>query len=166
MSRYLAMLLLFSASASAEIYRCERGGRLEFSDRACAVGQSPIDVAQPNSMETAQGEARLAAQYDREGSARMQNRRALLAAEEKVLAQRRRQEDRMRDAALHGDVGVGMTIAQVTALLGEPASVRSSDSEKGKSETWTFRDGNIAHTVQFKDGKVSSVSKRTAKHRR
>ena len=72
----------------------------------------------------------------------------------------------MRDAAFRGDVAVGMTSAQVSAILGDPAGVRSSESETGKSETWTFRDGNIAHTVQFKDGKVSSVSKRTAKRRR
>jgi hypothetical protein len=166
MRRYAAILLLCCANASAEIYRCERNGRVEFSDRACVGGQVPIDIAPPNSMETSRGEALLAAQYDREGTALLKARRASLAADEKTNAQRRRQQDRMRDAALHGDVAVGMTSAQVTALLGNPSSVRSSESETGKSETWTFRDGNIAHSVQFKDGKVSSVSKRTAKHRR
>jgi hypothetical protein len=170
MIRCLAILLLLNAaSAFADVYRCERNGRLEFSDRACEAGQAAIEIAEPNSMQTAAGDAALAARYDRETSARRARIRAEVAALEKTAQQRRQHEDRIRDATMHGIVAVGMTQAQVTAILGEPVSTSSHESESGRSETWTFRDGNIAHTVQFKDGKVTSVSRhngRTAKRRR
>ena len=67
MSRYAAMiLLLFCASADANIYRCDRNGKLEFSDRACVVGQIPLEVAAPNVMQTSAGDRALAQAFDAE----------------------------------------------------------------------------------------------------
>lgn len=157
---------LLAGGADAAVFRCDRGGHLEFSDHACEAGQDPVAVARPNSMDVTPGEARLAAIYDREMAARRQKWRSESAATEKASRLRRQNEDRIREAAMHRRIAVGMTPLQVTSILGEPSGVTSGESEKGKSETWTFRDGNIAHTVQFKDGKVSSVSKRTAKRRK
>jgi hypothetical protein len=170
MARWLAILTCIAcSSASAEVYRCERDGKLEFSDRACVAGQVPIEVSELNTMETSHSEAALAARHDREQTARLKKLRAEFAVEEKAARHRRQDEERIRDAAMHRRVAVGMTESQVESILGEPAGERSSESASGKSATWTFRDGNIAHSVQFKDGKVSSVSRssaRTAKRRK
>jgi hypothetical protein len=71
------ILMLFCANAFAEIYRCDRNGKLEFSDRACAAGQIAIDVAEPNVMETSSGERALAQAFDD----RTASLRAMRAAE-------------------------------------------------------------------------------------
>ena len=159
-------LLMFCATASAEVYRCGRNGKLQFSDHACAAGQVAIEVAEPNSLETSRGDEQLAARYDRETAAFVARKRSEFAAIEKASRQRREREDRIRDATMHGTVAVGMSQMQVIGMLGQPTGTSFHESESGRSETWTFRDGNIAHTVHFKDGQVTSVSKRTAKKKR
>lgn len=65
MAPYAAVILLLSwTSAFADVYRCERNGKLQFSDRACEAGQVPLDVAAPNVLETSRGERELARAFD------------------------------------------------------------------------------------------------------
>ena len=65
MAPYAAVILLLSwTSAFADVYRCERDGKLQFSDRACEAGQLPLDVAAPNVLETSRGDRELARAFD------------------------------------------------------------------------------------------------------
>jgi len=56
--------MLCHGVVQAKVYRCEQDGSLSFSDRPCAAGQDPIDLAQPNTLETSAGERALAQQFD------------------------------------------------------------------------------------------------------
>jgi hypothetical protein len=62
-------IILFVAQLSggvsaSNVYRCDDGGRLRFSDRPCVAGQEPLAIAAPNTMETSAGDASLARDYD------------------------------------------------------------------------------------------------------
>jgi len=87
MKRRWWLLVAISAGwiqvSSAEIYRCDANGRLQFSDRPCVAGQAPLPVAEPNSMDTSTGDQALAREYDRDVSSA---RKARLAAEEAQIS--------------------------------------------------------------------------------
>ena len=159
----IAVALGWSGAAPAEVYRCEAGGRTQFSDKPCLAGQEPMAVALPNTMETSAGDQALAREYDRETKARRKARAAANAETEKASRARRKTEARILQGQVRNEVVVGMTEDQVGSILGEPSGKRSSESDAGSSQTWTFQKEGVAHTVQFKDGKVASVSRRTAK---
>ncbi|HZP13694.1 MAG TPA: DUF4124 domain-containing protein [Nevskiaceae bacterium] len=82
MARWLPLLFLFAcANASANIYRCERGGKLVFSDRACEAGQVAIEITTPNVLETSSGDRELARAFDaRTTSLQATRARALVEA--------------------------------------------------------------------------------------
>jgi hypothetical protein len=55
---------LSAGAWASNVYRCDDGGRLRFSDRPCVAGQEPLAIATPNTMETSAGDASLARDYD------------------------------------------------------------------------------------------------------
>ena len=170
MNRHGWLLAVFglgwSGVSFAEVYRCDQDGKLQYSDKPCVAGQAPEVVREPNSLHADPGDKALAKQYDREAAAKHKARAAAEAEASKAYAARKKSEERIREGQMKGEAVVGMTPSQVKAILGEPASVRQSQSQKGSSESWTFRNGAESQTVTFKDGKVTSVSKRTAKRRK
>lgn len=153
-------------ASPAEVYRCQAGAEVRYSDQPCAAGQAPIAVEQPNTMHADPGDHALARQHDRETGASNQSRADAAAAAQKSYQARSQAQARVRLAQLHQEVAVGMTPSQVSAILGEPAAERSSQTAAGSTQTWTFRDGGRTQTIRFKDGKVASVSTRTAGRRR
>jgi len=65
MVRWIPLFLLLAcANASASVYRCERGGQLVFSDRACEAGQVAMELTSPNRLETSPGDRELARAFD------------------------------------------------------------------------------------------------------
>ncbi len=92
MAPYAAVILLLSwTSAFADVYRCERNGKLQFSDRACEAGQLPLDVAAPNVLETSRGDRELARAFDAETT-------LLRAARAKASAEARESEPKPKAA--------------------------------------------------------------------
>lgn len=96
MALYAAVILLLSwTSAFADVYRCERNGKLQFSDRACEAGQLPLDVAAPNVLETSRGDRELARAFDAETT-------LLRAARAKASAEARESEPKPKAATSSG----------------------------------------------------------------
>ena len=150
----------WSGVSPAEVYRCDQDGKLQYSDKPCVAGQVPVVVQQPNSLHADPGDKALAKQHDRDAAVARKARAAAQAESDKAYAARKKSEKQIREGQVRGEVVVGMTTSQVGTILGEPTSVRQSQSQKGSSESWTFKNGAESQTVTFKDGKVTSISRR------
>jgi len=173
MKRCLVMtvtLVLSSPSAVAAIYRCEQGGRPTYTDRPCDAQAEPLDLPGANVYERKGGGAGsagdLARQYDerlaRERKARDHDDAEWL----KTYDVRKRREARIREGLLRGEVVAGMNAVEVRQVLGEPERVTRQDKAGVVKETWTYRDGAQTRSVNFKDGEVTSASKRKGESKR
>jgi hypothetical protein len=162
--RILVVLALAWADiAPAEVYRCEVGGKLEFSDRPCAAGAPALELAPTNTMQAHPGDRALAEQHDKRGVASRKAQAAADADWKRAYAARKKKEAQIREGQIKGKVVAGMTASQVRSILGEPTSSQTQDGEAGSQETWTFRKDGSTQTVQFKGGQVTRVTGTTKK---
>jgi hypothetical protein len=156
-------MILFSAEATAGIFRCEIDGKPVFSDKPCVAGAAPLDLPPVNTIQYSREDRALAKAHDQRGSDERETREKANSEWHQAYQARKMREAEVRQGQLKGEVVNGMTPAQVRNLMGEPdhASVQTSDSSD--KESWTYRDGNSTATVQFRNGQVAGVTKRKKK---
>lgn len=152
---------LFQAVHAGPIYKCEDTGAVTFTDQPCAAGAVPYRASGPVvSAPPTASERQLAAQYD----ARLErDRSARDRADAKWLKEQRGLKDRaerVRKAIIEHRVIRGMTAAEVKQSLGEPDRVRRSETHGSQKETWTYGMDGATRTVNFKNGEVSTASRR------
>lgn len=160
----LAVLAL--AAHAGPIYKCEDKGAVTFTDQPCASGVAPYRAPGPVlSAPPTASERDLAAQYD----ARIErDRLGRDRADAKWLKDQRGLKDRaerVRKAIIEHRVIRGMTAAEVKQSLGEPDRVRKSESHGSRKETWTYAANGATRTVNFKNGEVSTASRREKESR-
>jgi len=160
---FLLALLSPAAFASASnIYRCDTGGHLTFTDRPCGDA-SAVTLPNPNVMDSpGAAERGLAKQHDerieRERRQRDQADAVWLRQHQLQVAR----DGRVRSGIVEGKIVRGMTPQQVEEVLGKPGSVSHSVKKGGADqEHWTYKDGDTVQTVTFTDGQVTGYSKRT-----
>ena len=110
-------------------------------------------------------ERELAAQYDvrleRDKSTRDR-------ADAKWLKNQRGLKDRaerVRKAIIEHRVIRGMSSAEVKSALGPPDRVSKSETHGSRKETWTYVENGKTRTVNFKNGEVSTSSRREKESR-
>ena len=161
--RWLIALAIVTVTTvtHAEVYRCEKDGKVIYTDQPCNAGAQPHDlpeaiVVQPPS----KSERDLAKQHD----ARLQRDKSTRdKSDAKWLKEHQHKKDRaerVRAAIIRHDVIKGMTAAEVRSALGDPDKVVRSESDGSPKETWTYSDDAGSRTVNFKNDEVSGSSKR------
>ncbi|MDO9453480.1 MAG: DUF4124 domain-containing protein [Stagnimonas sp.] len=151
------VLLLLSASAHAEIYKCVAAGKTTYSDRPCDAAAQPAVLPPLNTIERREGDD-LAKSYDerlsRDKKARDQSDAAFL----KDHAAKGERDKVIRKAIIDHRAVKGMTASEVQSALG-------SADETLPDGAWRYRRDGQRITVRFEDGQVSSVSTTTEKKR-
>lgn len=159
-----ALALLAATAAPAAVFRCERGGRLVFTDVACFVGATPETIRAPNAMDTTAGAA-LARRWD-ERMARERGRRAAAEGEWlEAFEAGREKARRVRRGRVRGQVVEGMSAAQVRQVLGEPDEISRSGENGRERERWRYAGDQATRTVTLADGEVTSVRESKARRR-
>lgn len=148
------------------VYRCEKDGHVTFTDQPCADGAPVVPapglvvVAPPSN-----AERELARQYD----ARIaHDKSARDRADAKWLKDHKGLKDRaekVRKAIIEHRVIRGMTMAEVKSALGEPDRVQKSESHGSRKETWIYEGNGATRRVNFKNGEVSTASRREKESR-
>lgn len=152
MVRFAWMLAwgLVAGAAHGAVYRCETNGEVVFTDRSCAAGAKPAELA-PLGVMPASDAADLAEQHDervvREQEAHAKADRAWL----KKHADREAEERRIQAAIDAKKVVAGMTTDQVHRVFGRPDRV---DHDAGR-EVWSWGGEKVVRTVVFEDGRVA-----------
>jgi hypothetical protein len=150
-----------ASAGTPPVYKCEEKGAITYTDRPCS------DAAQPH-------ELPLATMVQRPGASELERARsfdARLARERadrdradgewlKQHANRRDRAERVRKAILEHRVIKSMTRDEVRQALGEPDQVDSGDSYGTAKETWTYQLDGERRTVNFKDGEVTTTSRK------
>lgn len=156
------LVLLVAGAAPAEVFRCERDGRVTFTDTPCAAGAQPLAIAAPSTIASSPG-ADLAGDYDERLS---RERRARVDADTRWLerhAAARADEQRIRSALAENRVVAGMTTAQVRQVWGEPDDVQVQIDQNASRERWVYRgDRGSARgrrTLSFEDGRVAGAAR-------
>ena len=121
-----ALGLGFTGGAEAEVYRCEKDGKLQYSDRACVKGDAPVALPPLSTVHREASERALAKQYDHEASAQRRAKASADAEWKKSYSSRKKNEARVQEGRIKGEVVVGMSEQEVHALLGEPDSQRGN----------------------------------------
>lgn len=151
---------------SQSVYKCQEKGAITYTDRPCsptaeAATLPGLIVAAP----PARAQLDLARAHDarvaREASGRDRGDAEWL----KQHGQRRDREARVRQAILGHKVIRNMTPDEVRQSLGEPDHVDTGDSYGTEKETWTYLDGGARRTVNFKDGKVTTTTRKDRRAR-
>lgn len=159
-------VLLAATAGSQAIYKCQEKGSITYTDRPCSPAADAAElpaliVAAP----PARAQQDLARAWDarvaREGAERDRADGEWL----KQHGQRRDREARVRKAILGHQVIRNMTPDEVRQALGEPDHVDAGDSYGTAKETWTYLDGGARRTVNFKDGKVTTTTRKAARAR-
>ena len=146
----LLALLMLSATADAEVYKCVAGGKTSYSDRPCETGAEPAVLPPLNTIQRKEGDD-LVKRYDERLSRDKKARDQADAVFLKEHAAKAAREKAVRKAIIDHQVIEGMSGGEVESALG-PAD------EKRPDGSWRFvRDGQRI-IVRFSDGEVSSVS--------
>lgn len=158
----LAAAVPAAANAGAQtVYKCEDGDTVRYTDQPCIAGAVPyalpgvVVMAAPTSVEK-----NLADQYDE----RMEReRKAGGVVNAKWLEAYRGFRDhkaRVRKAIIENRVIRGMTMREVKSALGEPDRMQKSESHGSHKETWIYERDGARRRVNFKNGEVSTASRR------
>lgn len=146
----LFSLLMLSATAEAEVYKCVVAGKSSYSDRPCDADATPATLPSLNTIQRRQGDD-LAKNHDerlkRDRNARDQADAVFL----KNHAAKTAREKAVRAAIIDHKAIKGMTASEVESALG-------SAEEKLSDGSWRYRRADQRITVRFKDGQVSAVS--------
>lgn len=159
-------LCLCASAVRAEVYRCEGPKGAVYTDRPCAAGAAPAQLAPATVVDTVTNEA-LAREWDE----RIERERAAGRAANEAWREdhERRDKDKraIRKALRERRVIKGMSERDVRGLLGQPDASERDAGPKGDKEKWTYtRDDGSTQTVSFVDGKVSAVRTTKAKKKR
>jgi len=155
-----------ASAGTAPVYKCEENGAITYTDRPCSdtaqahALPAPIVVAPPSRSELERARAhdsRLArdrAERDRaDGEWLTQH------------ANRRDREARVRKAILEHRVIKSMTMDEVRQALGEPDRIDGGDSYGTAKETWTYLADGQRRTVNFKNGEVTTTTRKGQRRR-
>ena len=153
---------VLSGSAGAEpVFKCEEKGKITYTDRPCAPDARPAEL--PGLIVTSPP-TRSQQELARAHEARMERLRAERDRDDaewlKQHASREDREARVRKAILEHRVIKSMTMEEVKRALGEPDRVDSGDSYGTDKATWIYADGGQRRTVNFKNGEVTTTSRK------
>jgi hypothetical protein len=158
------VLWLTSGSARADVFRCEREGRLTFTDTPCDAAARPVEIAEPSTIESTAG-ADLANDYDQR---RARERRGRDDADARWLSEHaaaKADEERIRKAFVEGRVVAGMSPQQVRQIWGEPDEIQAQVDRNASRERWVYRDARGAssgrRSVSFEDERVAGAGSRS-----
>lgn len=164
MHRILGLLLaVFAPVAYAEpVYKCEHDGKITYTDQPCSSDAQPHALPKAIVVEPpARSERDLARQHD----ARIQREKTGRDREDaewvKAHKNKKDREERVRKAIIERQVIKGMTTDEVRRALGEPQKVSRSESHGSPKESWTYSGNGETSKINFKNGEVSSVSRRS-----
>ena len=164
LSAMLLPMALPGPAGAKPVYKCEEGGNVTFTDQPCspdataAILPGLIVTAPPS-----QSQRDLARSWDERKARATAERDRADADWLKQHHGRRDREQRVRKAMIEHRVVKGMTFDEVKQALGEPHGRSGGDSYGTDKETWTYADGR---TVNFKDGAVTTTSKRKGRKAR
>jgi len=147
-------LLVFSAAARAEVYRCTENGKVTYTDRPCAANATPAELPPLNVTEHGKS-ADLAAQHDRELQDGRKRRDAADAKFLKEEGEKQARAKRIRQAIIDHRAVAGMTPNELDSALGAPDQ-RSGDNG---NESWTYHEDGYRLTVTLRKGLVTAISK-------
>jgi len=154
--------LLQSVPAGAEpVYKCEEKGAITYTDRPCSPAASqqalpPLVVVQPPGPAV----RRRAQAYDADLARERAERDRADAEWLKQHHNRRDREQRVRQAILEHKVIKSMTADEVKQALGEPDHIDAGDSYGTAKETWTYLLDGERRTVNFKNGEVTTTTRK------
>lgn len=163
------VLVLLLASlpslAAAEIYRCQDGGALRFSDRPCGADAIRVQLPAPNLIEAVPAEP-LARQHDKRIQAQVRRRVADDAEWRKEHEQAQRSAEEVRGARIRRVLVVGMTVNDVRSVRGAPQQIRRDEKAGIPREIWTYAaKDQPRETLTFEHGVVVEVRGSKAKAR-
>lgn len=143
-------LLIVAGDVRSEVYRCERGGVITYTDRPCADGAVPHEL--PPIGQVPAGEAAdLSGAYDERRAREREQRTRENARWLQEHQARKAQAERFEAAIREGRVLKGMTPDHVRRALGRPDEV-----ERGAgAEIWTYGTGRGRKTLVFRDGQLT-----------
>ncbi len=149
------------------VYKCEQDGKITYTDRPCASDAQPHALPPAIVIERpAQSEQELARQHDARIQRETASRDQADAEWVRNHEAKKDHEQRVRDAIIQRQVIKGMSADEVRRSLGEPERISRSESHGSPKETWTYAGNGESRTVNFKNGEVSSVSRRQGKKSR
>ena len=151
----LLALLLLSASAHAEVYKCVVGGKVSYGDRPCDAAAQPATLPPINTMQRKHSDD-LVKNYDERLSRDKKARDESNAAFVKSHAEKAAREKAVRAAIIDHRAIKGMTPSEVESALG-------SADEKLPDGGWRYRREGQRITVNFDAGLVSSVNLKAEK---
>lgn len=162
-----ALLVASGASAGTPpVYKCEEKGAITYTDQPCSAAARPHELPLATTIQPPGAAERERA---REHDARIARERAERdRADGAWLEQhrnRRDRETRVRQAILEHRVIRSMTRDEVRQALGEPDRIDSGDSYGTAKETWTYQLDGERRTVNFKDGEVTTTSRKGRRSR-
>lgn len=152
--------MFIATSIAAEVYRCEQNGQVTYTDRPCAAGAQPAQLAPPAAVvqPPRDGESKMAHDYDRDAERAQKARDRADAQWLKEHDQAKAKDERVRDALMHGEAAVGMTPDQVRRALGDPLRTTHTKTRYVSEERWIYETTDGRRTVTFRDGEVVSVT--------
>lgn len=159
-------LIMLPLWANAEVYRCERGGRMVYTDQPCNKNAKPAALPEINFVGTpgaSQSDKELARQWDQriEKGKRVRSQSDKAWLDSHAAAQKK--EERIRAAFNRHKVVKGMTPQQVRQILGDPDAQSIQDGREDIT-IWSYKpDNGPQHTISFRGGEVNSVSTRKGK---
>lgn len=133
----LALLTLQPVPVWAEIYRCQDGATLRFSDQPCGSDAVRLRLPPPNLVQAVPS-APLARQYDERVEAQVRGRAAEDAAWRERHEAARRSADGIRSARIRRDLVIGMSANDVRTVRGAPQQLRRDDSGPTPREIWVY----------------------------
>jgi hypothetical protein len=163
---FLALLLAAQpALAAAEIYRCQDGGALRFSDRPCGDDAVRLQLPPPNLIKAVPAEP-LARQHDERVKTQVRRRAAEDAEWRKRHEQEQRSDEQIRAARIRRELVIGMTANDVRSVRGAPQQIRRDEKGGNPREVWTYAvKDQPRETVTLERGLVVAVGGSKAKSR-
>ncbi len=161
--RWSLILLFAVGTAHAEVYRCERGGQVIYTDQPCSESAQPKDLPRLQVVEPNEFEQRLAGEYDKKQA---RDKKARDKANKEWLVRHKANtlnSERLQKARKQGKVAAGMSAEQVRNLYGEPDDIKITGRENGATERWTFHRHGAVQTVDLKDGLVTRHTEKKSK---
>ena len=159
----IALLMTFSTSVIAQVYRCESDdGRMQFQSTPCQGRPSEkVDIYVPPAPERDMEEV-----IEPEGESVFEIRRRerteaedRLRARSKAITEERMRQERFSDLIRGNRIAIGMSKDQVRRSWGSPCRVNRTVSTSGNREQWVYCGANYRDDyVYFQGDEVTSIS--------
>jgi hypothetical protein len=154
------------ATGASPVYKCQESGAITYTDRPCspdaqATPMPGLIVSEP----PPKSQRELARAWDQRIARERGDRDRADAEWLKQHHNRRDREARVRQAIVEHRVIKSMTADEVRQALGEPDHIDTGDSYGTAKQTWTYLDDGARRTVNFKNGEVTSTSRKGKRER-